>query len=73
MAYVCCPQGWNKGYPFNTGDLIISMNVLYNYLEANSRVPWEDLRYLQLQNNENKGTPFLTTIYLLFALIIIHE
>ena len=28
------------------GDLTISMNVLYNYLEANTRVPWEDLRYL---------------------------
>ncbi len=39
-------QGWNKDYPFNTGDLIISMNVLYNYLEANNRIPWEDLRYL---------------------------
>jgi dynein heavy chain len=39
-------QGWNKAYPFNTGDLIISMNVLFNYLEANSRIPWEDLRYL---------------------------
>ena len=34
---VFCPQGWNKGYPFNTGDLVISMNVLYNYLEANNR------------------------------------
>ena len=40
------PQGWNKSYPFNTGDLVISSNVLYNYLEANNRVPWEDLRYL---------------------------
>ena len=40
------PQGWNKSYPFNTGDLVISMNVLYNYLEANNRIPWEDLRYL---------------------------
>ena len=40
------PQGWNKIYPFNTGDLVISMNVLYNYLEANNRIPWEDLRYL---------------------------
>ena len=40
------PQGWNKSYPFNTGDLVISTNVLYNYLEANNRVPWEDLRYL---------------------------
>lgn len=39
-------QGWNKSYPFNTGDLVISMNVLYNYLEANNRIPWEDLRYL---------------------------
>lgn len=28
------------------GDLTISVNVLYNYLEANSKVPWEDLRYL---------------------------
>ena len=24
----------------------ISVDVLYNYLEANSKVPWEDLRYL---------------------------
>ncbi|KAJ8873729.1 hypothetical protein PR048_024563 [Dryococelus australis] len=40
------PQGWNKIYPFNVGDLNICVNVLYNYLEANSKVPWEDLRYL---------------------------
>jgi dynein heavy chain, axonemal len=40
------PQGWNRIYPFNVGDLTISVYVLYNYLEANSRVPWEDLRYL---------------------------
>ncbi|KAM3605484.1 uncharacterized protein V6R79_026173 [Siganus canaliculatus] len=40
------PQGWNRRYPFNTGDLTISVNVLYNYLEANAQVPWEDLRYL---------------------------
>ena len=32
------PQGWNRKYPFNTGDLTISVNVLYNYLEANSQV-----------------------------------
>ncbi|XP_023241581.1 dynein beta chain, ciliary-like isoform X1 [Centruroides sculpturatus] len=40
------PQGWNKIYPFNFGDLIISVNVLQNYLENSSKVPWEDLRYL---------------------------
>lgn len=40
------PQGWNRLYPFNTGDLTISAMVLYNYLEANTKVPWEDLRYL---------------------------
>ncbi|XP_023295612.2 dynein beta chain, ciliary isoform X2 [Lucilia cuprina] len=40
------PQGWNKVYPFNVGDLNISVSVLYNYLEANAKVPWEDLRYL---------------------------
>lgn len=40
------PQGWNKIYPFNVGDLNISVSVLYNYLEANAKVPWEDLRYL---------------------------
>lgn len=32
------PQGWNRSYPFNTGDLTISINVLYNYLEANPKV-----------------------------------
>uniref|UniRef100_A0A672GEB4 Dynein axonemal heavy chain 11 n=1 Tax=Salarias fasciatus TaxID=181472 RepID=A0A672GEB4_SALFA len=40
------PQGWNHSYPFSTGDLTISVNVLYNYLEANAKVPWEDLCYL---------------------------
>ncbi|XP_053483492.1 dynein axonemal heavy chain 11 isoform X4 [Ictalurus furcatus] len=40
------PQGWNRCYPFNTEDLTISINVLYNYLEVNSKVPWEDLCYL---------------------------
>ncbi|KAJ6660734.1 hypothetical protein lerEdw1_017360 [Lerista edwardsae] len=40
------PQGWNKKYPFSNGDLTISVDVLFNYLEANSQVPWEDLRYL---------------------------
>ncbi len=29
------PQGWNRPYPFTTGD---SVNVLYNYLEANAKV-----------------------------------
>lgn len=38
--------GWNRSYPFNNGDLTISIDVLYNYLEANSKVPWVDLRYL---------------------------
>ena len=32
------PQGWNRSYPFNTGDLTISVNVLFNYLEANAKV-----------------------------------
>nr|XP_030717250.1 dynein heavy chain 9, axonemal isoform X1 [Globicephala melas] len=40
------PQGWNRSYPFNTGDLTISVNVLYNFLEANVKVPYDDLRYL---------------------------
>lgn len=33
-------------YPFNVGDLTISVSVLTNYLENNAKVPWEDLRYL---------------------------
>ncbi|XP_016787856.1 dynein axonemal heavy chain 9 isoform X5 [Pan troglodytes] len=40
------PRGWNRSYPFNTGDLTISVNVLYNFLEANAKVPYDDLRYL---------------------------
>ena len=36
----------NRNYPFNNGDLTISVNVLYNYLEAKSKVTWENLRYL---------------------------
>ncbi|XP_076777045.1 dynein axonemal heavy chain 11 isoform X9 [Arvicanthis niloticus] len=40
------PQGWSRHYPFSSGDLTICTNILYNYLEANPNVPWEDLRYL---------------------------
>ncbi|KAI8900476.1 dynein heavy chain and region D6 of dynein motor-domain-containing protein [Globomyces pollinis-pini] len=39
-------QGWNRGYPFSTGDLMISTDVLFNYLETFSKVPWTDLRYM---------------------------
>ncbi|NXH86672.1 DYH17 protein, partial [Edolisoma coerulescens] len=39
-------QGWNRPYPFNNGDLTVSVTVLHNYLEANPKVPWDDLRYL---------------------------
>ncbi|XP_078035559.1 dynein beta chain, ciliary-like isoform X9 [Augochlora pura] len=39
-------QGWNRSYPFNVGDLTISVSVLFNYLENSIKVPWEDLRYL---------------------------
>ncbi|KAJ3180788.1 hypothetical protein HDU85_003867 [Gaertneriomyces sp. JEL0708] len=39
-------QGWNRPYPFNTGDLTISIDVLYNYLETFAKVPWVDLRYM---------------------------
>eukprot|EP01028_Stygiella_incarcerata_P003513 TRINITY_DN1708_c0_g1_i1.p1 TRINITY_DN1708_c0_g1~~TRINITY_DN1708_c0_g1_i1.p1 ORF type:complete len:4499 (-),score=1316.34 TRINITY_DN1708_c0_g1_i1:2775-16271(-) len=40
------PIGWSRPYSFNMGDLTISANVLFNYLEANNVVPWEDLRYM---------------------------
>jgi dynein heavy chain len=39
------PQGWNRSYPFNTGDLTISVNVLYNYLEANAKVPLAEVLF----------------------------
>jgi len=34
------PQGWNCSYPYNTGDLTISVYAPYNYLEANAKVVW---------------------------------
>jgi dynein heavy chain len=41
------PKGWNRGYPFSTGDLMNSAQVLANYLEASAdKVPWKDLRYM---------------------------
>eukprot|EP00698_Gefionella_okellyi_P021190 TRINITY_DN679_c0_g2_i1.p1 TRINITY_DN679_c0_g2~~TRINITY_DN679_c0_g2_i1.p1 ORF type:complete len:4462 (-),score=1316.63 TRINITY_DN679_c0_g2_i1:16-13401(-) len=40
------PQGWNIPYPFNSGDLKISVAVLDNYLERPGKVPWDDLRYI---------------------------
>ena len=40
------PQGWNRGYPFNFGDLTACAQVGMNYLENNPKVPWEDLRYI---------------------------
>mmetsp|Transcript_10755 Transcript_10755/g.40251 ORF Transcript_10755/g.40251 Transcript_10755/m.40251 type:complete len:4525 (-) Transcript_10755:51-13625(-) len=39
-------QGWSTPYSFNMGDLTISADVLYNYLEANDDIPWEDIKYI---------------------------
>eukprot|EP00835_Amoeboradix_gromovi_P001568 NODE_74_length_23402_cov_1.166974.p1 type:complete len:4329 gc:universal NODE_74_length_23402_cov_1.166974:19649-6663(-) len=38
--------GWNRSYPFNNGDLTISVDVLFNYLESFSKIPWDDIRYI---------------------------
>ena len=40
------PQGWNRVYPFNNGDLMSCAQVAMNYLEANPKVPWDDLKYI---------------------------
>ncbi|CUG51588.1 dynein heavy chain, putative [Bodo saltans] len=40
------PQGWNRVYPFNVGDLTTCIDVLGNYVEDRARIPWEDLRYV---------------------------
>ncbi|CCW66761.1 unnamed protein product [Phytomonas sp. Hart1] len=40
------PLGWNRGYPFNAGDLTTCMEVAANYIEDRPKVPWEDLRYV---------------------------
>jgi len=40
------PMGWNRGYPFNQGDLVTCISVANNYLEAAAKIPWADLRYL---------------------------
>lgn len=42
-------KGWNRNYPFNTGDLMDSSTVLMNYMDsgnASNKVPWSDLRYI---------------------------
>lgn len=39
------PQGWNRNYPFNVGDLTISVSVLYNYLESNNKVSFHFCNY----------------------------
>jgi dynein heavy chain len=33
-------------YPFNTGDLLCCGQCANNYLDNNTSVPWEDLRYI---------------------------
>ena len=38
--------GWNMNYPFNTGDLLCCGMCTNNYLENNTNVPWDDLRYI---------------------------
>jgi dynein heavy chain len=40
------PMGWNRAYPYNPGDLKDSIAVANNYLEGQSVIPWDDLRYL---------------------------
>ena len=42
-------KGWNRFYPFSTGDLRDSAIVLQNYLDGNAgsgKIPWDDLKYI---------------------------
>lgn len=42
-------KGWNRFYPFSTGDLRDSAIVLQNYMDGNSgsgKIPWDDLKYI---------------------------
>jgi len=42
-------KGWNRHYPFSTGDLRDSSIVLQNYMDnnqASGKIPWDDLKYL---------------------------
>lgn len=52
------PQGWNRPYPFNTGDLTISVNVLYNYLEASSKVRESKVGCLVASNHQRPAVAF---------------
>lgn len=38
--------GWNQSYPFNLSDLNACSLIAKNQVEANDRVPWQDLRFL---------------------------
>ena len=38
--------GFCRGYSFNISDLTTCADVLYNYLQANEEVPWDDLKYM---------------------------
>jgi len=40
------PIGWNRGYPFNQGDLQVCIIVASNFLNDAPKVPWDDLRYI---------------------------
>eukprot|EP01062_Namystynia_karyoxenos_P024171 TRINITY_DN1939_c0_g6_i1.p1 TRINITY_DN1939_c0_g6~~TRINITY_DN1939_c0_g6_i1.p1 ORF type:complete len:4792 (+),score=1866.14 TRINITY_DN1939_c0_g6_i1:876-14378(+) len=40
-------QGWSQCYSFTNEDLIISAQVVHNYLEQSTHtIPWDDMRYL---------------------------
>lgn len=54
------PQGWNRSYPFNTGDLTISVNVLYNYLEANTKVREAEFIYVSVLIERGRVKRLLT-------------
>jgi dynein heavy chain len=38
--------GWSRVYPFNTGDLTISSDVMVSYIRDNPETPYADLRYI---------------------------
>ncbi|CDJ53066.1 hypothetical protein EBH_0006090 [Eimeria brunetti] len=38
--------GWSRSYSFNEGDLTICGNVIKNYLDKYTTIPFEDIRYI---------------------------
>ena len=67
------PTGWNIRYEFSDADLTTSIKMLQNFIQDNSEVPWESIKFMTGQINYGGRVTDGTDNILLMSILTIYQ